>query len=111
MPTIGLRTIPGVGKSSGTAQVQQLIGTPWVIPKTTAWEDLNASIDFIPAEEDPLVQNLPSNMILGAFILRGDMHTNLKAWPLPEDYSNKCPEARTAAGKAIPNPYPIHTEE
>ena len=89
LPTIGLRTIPGVGKSSDKAQVQQLIGTPWVITKATVWEGLNASIDFIPSEEDPLAQNLPINMILGAFILRGDMHTDPKVWPLLEDYSNK----------------------
>ncbi len=89
LPTIGLRTIPGVGKSSATAQIQQLIGTPWVITKATVWEGLDASIDLVPSEEDPLAQNLPINMILGAFILRGDMHTDPKVWPLLEDYSNK----------------------
>ena len=86
LPTIGLRTFPGVGKQANRAQIQQLIGTPWVITRATVWEGLDASIDLIPSEEDPLAQNLPINMILGAFILRGDMHTNPATWPLLEDY-------------------------
>jgi len=89
LPTIGLRTIPGVGKNSGKAQVQQLIGTPWIITRATVWEGLDASIDLIPNKEDPLADNLPVNMILGAFILRGDMHTDPKVWPLLEDYKAK----------------------
>jgi len=86
LPTIGLRTVPGVGKQAGEAQVQQLIGTPWIITRATVWEGLDASIDFVPAKEDPLAQTLPVNMILGAFILRGDMHTDPTTWPLLKDY-------------------------
>jgi hypothetical protein len=87
LPTIGLRTIPGVGKDSDKAQVQQLIGTPWIITRATVWEGLDASIDFIPNEEDPLYEHFPVNMVLGAFILRGDMYTDPKDWPLLEDYA------------------------
>ena len=89
LPTIGLRTIPGVGKDADKTQVQQLIGTPWIITKATVWEGLNASIDFIPSKEDPLAKHFPINMILGAFILRGDMHTDPKDWLLLEDYRNQ----------------------
>jgi hypothetical protein len=89
LPTIGLRTIPGVGKDSDKTQVQQLIGTPWIITKATVWEGLDASIDFIPHKEDPLYDQFPINMILGAFILRGDMYTDPGDWPLLENYSGQ----------------------
>jgi hypothetical protein len=88
LPTIGLRTFPGVGKDADKAQMQQLIGTPWIITRATVWEGLDASIDFVPNKEDPLFDAFPINMILGAFVLRGDMHTDPKDWPLLEDYSS-----------------------
>ncbi|HDM78194.1 MAG TPA: hypothetical protein ENG51_17295 [Deltaproteobacteria bacterium] len=86
LPTIGLRTIPGVGKNSNHAEVQQLIGTPWVITKARVYAGLNPSIDILPSKEDPIAQKLPINMVLGAFILRGDMHTDPNAWLLLVDY-------------------------
>jgi hypothetical protein len=86
LPTIGLRTLPGVGGQSTEAQVQQLIGTPWIITQAKVFGGLNPSIDFVPSEEDPLAQQLPVNMVLGAFILRGDMHTDPQDWLLLEDY-------------------------
>ncbi|MBW2023200.1 MAG: acetoacetate decarboxylase family protein [Deltaproteobacteria bacterium] len=86
LPTIGLRTIPGVGKASGHAEVQQLIGTPWIITRAEVYAGLNPSIDLIPSIEDPIAQKLPINMVLGAFILRGDMHTDPGQWLLLKDY-------------------------
>lgn len=86
LPTIGLRTVPGVGKEAARASVHQLIGTPWIITEARVWEGLDPSIDLIPSEEDPIARALPANQVLGAFILRGDMHTNVKDWMLLEDY-------------------------
>jgi hypothetical protein len=86
LPTIGLRTIPGVGAENHQAQVQQLIGTPWVITEATVWEGLNPSIDFIVSEDDPIAQTLPINQPLGSFILRGNMYTDPGKWMLLHDY-------------------------
>jgi len=58
---------------SRTIEPQQY---PWYIIRTTVWEGLDASIDLTPSKDDPLTEALPINMILGAFIMRGDMHTD-----------------------------------
>ena len=86
LPTIGLRTIPGVGKNSVHAELQQLIGTPWIITRAKVYAGVNPSIDFIPSKEDPIASKLPVNTVLGAFVLRGDMHTDPKEWLLLVDY-------------------------
>jgi hypothetical protein len=86
LPTIGLRTIPGVGAEARQAQIQQLIGTPWVITEAVVWEGLTPSLDFVPSEDDPLARTLPVNLVLGSFILRGNMHTNPAEWLLLHDY-------------------------
>lgn len=86
LPTIGLRTIPGVGKAAANAEIQQLIGTPWIITRAEVYAGLNPSIDMIPSIEDPIARKLPINMVLGAFILRGDMHTDPSQWLLLKDY-------------------------
>jgi hypothetical protein len=44
-----------------------------------------ASLEFFRSEEDPISQLLPVNSVLGAFILRGDMHTKADEWMLLED--------------------------
>lgn len=89
LPTIGLRTIPGIGKEAAEAEIQQLVGTPWVITKANVWAGIKPSIDLIPSKEDPIAQKLPVNMVLASFILRGDMHTNPKDWVLLKDYKKK----------------------
>jgi hypothetical protein len=89
LPTIGLRTIPGVGKDSDKAEIMQLIGTPWVITKATVWAGVQPSIDLIPSKEDPIAQMLPINMVLASFILRGDMYTNPKDWTVIRDYKKE----------------------
>jgi hypothetical protein len=89
LPTIGLRTIPGVGQAAKQTEVQQLIGTPWIITKAHVYAGLDPSIDIIPSKEDPIAQKLPINMVLGAFILRGDMHTDPTQWLLLKDYKKK----------------------
>lgn len=89
LPTIGMRTIPGVGKDAGQAHVQQLIGTPWVITEAMVWEGLTPSIDFIASMDDPIARALPVNMVLGSFILRGDMYTDVREWMLLHDYKKE----------------------
>jgi hypothetical protein len=86
LPTIGLRTIPGVGAEARQTQVQQLIGTPWVITEAVVWEGLTPSLDFIASDDDPIARTLPVNLVLGSFILRGNMHTNPAEWLLLHDY-------------------------
>jgi len=86
LPTIGLRTFPGVGPEAGTAQVQQLIGTPWIITKAEVWAGETPSIDLFATEEDPLAELLPNEGVVGAFILRGDMYTDPGEWLLLKDY-------------------------
>jgi len=86
LPTIGLRTIPGVGAEARHTQIQQLIGTPWVITEAVVWEGLTPSLEFVASDDDPLAQTLPVNLVLGSFILRGNMHTNPAEWLLLHDY-------------------------
>jgi hypothetical protein len=47
-----------------------------------------ASMELHPSEEDPIAQLLRCNAVLGAFILRGAMHTNAEEWVLIEDLKN-----------------------
>ena len=86
LPTIGLRTFPGVGKDAGKTEVQQLIGTPWVITKAEIYEGLNPKIDLLMSKEDPIAKLLPVNMVLASYILKGDMYTDPKEWVLIKDY-------------------------
>jgi hypothetical protein len=82
LPTIGLRTIPGVGADSHKAQINQLIGTPWLITKAEVWAGLEPSVDLIPSEEDPLAELLPVRQTLAGYIIRGDMQTHPEDWLL-----------------------------
>jgi len=86
LPTIGLRTFPGIGPEAGTAQVQQLVGTPWIITEAEIWAGEAPSLDLFATEEDPLMELLPPESVVGAFILRGDMYTDPKEWLLLKDY-------------------------
>jgi hypothetical protein len=47
-----------------------------------------ASIELHTTQEDPLGRLLPVNAVLGAYILRGDMHTTATEWVLVEDLKN-----------------------
>jgi hypothetical protein len=82
LPTIGLRTVPGVGADACKAQVHQLIGTPWLITRAEVWAGLEPSVDLIPSEEDPLSELLPVRQVLAGYVLRGDMQTDPKDWLL-----------------------------
>ncbi len=86
LPTMGLRTIPGVGKDAKHAEIMQLITTPWVITNARVWAGVQPSIDLIANAEDPIAQMLPINMVLASFILRGDMYTDPTDWVLFRDY-------------------------
>jgi hypothetical protein len=86
LPTIGLRTFPGVGKDASRTQVQQLIGTPWIITEAAIWEGKTPSIDIHSTLEDPIAEMLPVNAVLASFILRGDMYTDPNEWLLLKDY-------------------------
>jgi len=53
-----------------------------VITEAVVWEGLNPSLDFVASEDDPIAQTLPVNLVLGSFILNGNMHTNPAEWLL-----------------------------
>jgi hypothetical protein len=86
LPTMGLRTIPGVAENSKNTEIMQLITTPWVITEAKIWAGVQPSIDIIPNKEDPIAEALPVNMVLASFILRGNMHTDPKDWHIFRDY-------------------------
>ena len=86
LPTIGLRTFPGVGEDAAKTQVQQLVGTPWIITEAAIWEGKTPSIDIHSTLEDPIAEMLPVNAVLASFILRGDMYTDPNEWLLLKDY-------------------------
>jgi hypothetical protein len=86
--TMALRRFPGIGpgpNGAAGAEVLQLVGTPWHVTKAEIYAADTASLEFFPSEEDPIGQLLPVNAVLGAFILRGDMHTKTDEWVLIED--------------------------
>ena len=86
--TMALRRFPGIGpgpNGAAGAEVLQLVGTPWHVTKAEIYAADTASMEFFPSEDDPLGQLLPVNAVLGAFILRGDMHTKADEWLLLED--------------------------
>jgi hypothetical protein len=87
--TAALRRFPGVGpgpNGASGAEVLQLEGTPWHVTQAEIYAADAASMELYPwSEEDPIGRLLPVNSVLGAFILRGDMHTNADEWLLLED--------------------------
>jgi hypothetical protein len=86
--TMALRRFPGIGpgpNGAAGAEVLQLVGTPWHVTKAEIYAADTASLEFFRSEEDPISQLLPVNSVLGAFILRGDMHTKADEWMLLED--------------------------
>jgi hypothetical protein len=86
--TMALRRFPGIGpgpNGAAGAEVLQLVGTPWHVTKAEFYAADAASLEFFRSEEDPISQLLPVNSVLGAFILRGDMHTKADEWMLLED--------------------------
>ncbi len=89
--TMGLRRVPGVGSGpdgADGADVLQLVGTPWHVTKADIYAGDAASIELHTTQEDPLGRLLPVNAVLGAYILRGDMHTTATEWVLVEDLKN-----------------------
>jgi hypothetical protein len=88
IPTIALRRVPGIGPGPNGvagAEVAQLVGTPWHITKAEFFAADAATLELFPSKEDPIARLLPSNAVLGAFILRGDMYTKSEEWMLLED--------------------------
>ena len=67
------------------AQVLQLVGTPWHVTKAEVYAGEVPSMEVFASHEDPIGQLLPCNMILGAFILQGDMYTKAEEWLLVKD--------------------------
>ncbi len=86
--TMALRRVPGIGpgpNGAAGAAVVQLVGTPWHVTRAEIYAGDAATMELYPSNEDPLAELLPSNMVLGAFVLRGDMYTNADEWVLIED--------------------------
>jgi hypothetical protein len=101
-----LRRFPGIGpgpNGAAGAEVLHLVGTPWHVTKAETYPADAASMEFFRSEEDPIGQLLPVNSVLGAFILRGDMHTKADEWLLLEDLK------KTTRSNQAPNlNRPIH---
>jgi hypothetical protein len=93
--TMALRRVPGVGPGpdgAAGAEVLQLVGTPWHVTQAQVYAGDAATMELYPSEEDPIGVLLPCNAVLGAFILRGDMHTNADEWELIEDLKSSSPK-------------------
>jgi hypothetical protein len=85
---MALRRFPGIGSGpngAAGAEVLQLVGTPWHVTEGRDLRRRHRQHGILPIEEDPIGQLLPVNAVLGAFILRGDMHTKADEWVLIED--------------------------
>lgn len=92
LSTMGLRYIPGVGKGPNGAlgaDVLQLVATPWVVTKGEIYKGLDTSIKLFPSKEDPIATMLPSNSVLGSYIVHGDMYTDVRDWKLIKDYKKE----------------------
>ena len=88
LKTMALRRVPGIGpgpNGATGAQVVQLVGTPWHVTRAEIYAGDAAAVELYPSKEDPIGELLPCNMVLGAFVLRGDMYTNADEWVLIED--------------------------
>ena len=96
---MALRRFPGIGpgpNGAAGAEVLQLVGTPWHVTKAEFYAADAASMELFRSEEDPIGELLPVNSVLGAFILRGDMHTNAEEWVLLEDLKKTTRSNQTA---------------
>lgn len=89
LPTMGLRSIPGVGADADKSAILQLIGTPWVITEAEvfAGDFSSTSMALFPSDEDPIAQALPMNAVLASYIIKGDMYTKATDWILIKDYN------------------------
>ncbi|MET0715734.1 MAG: acetoacetate decarboxylase family protein, partial [Mycetocola sp.] len=88
IPTMALRRFPGIGAGpdgAAGAEVLQLVATPWHITKAEFFAGDLPSMELYPSKDDPIAQMLPCNLVLGAFILRGDMYTKSEEWMLLEN--------------------------
>ena len=50
------------------------------------YKGLDTSIELFPSKEDPIAKVLPSNAMLGSYIVHGDMYTDAREWVLIKDY-------------------------
>ncbi len=89
LPTAGLRVIPAVGDRVPEVDLLQLIVTPWVITEAEFFAGLDPTLRLFPSADDPIAQRLPVNLVLGAYMLRGDMQTDVRQWKVVVDYLAK----------------------
>ena len=83
LPTMALRRVPGIGSGpdgAAGAEVLQLVGTPWHVTKAEVYAGDAASMELHTSAEDPIAEVLPCNMVLGAYVIRGDMYTKSDEW-------------------------------
>ncbi len=73
------------------AEVLQLVGTPWHVTKAEVYAADAASMELYTSAEDPIAELLPCNMVLGAYVIRGDMYTKSDEWVLIEDLRENSP--------------------
>jgi hypothetical protein len=90
LKTTGLRRFQGVGPGPNgvtSAQILEVVDTPWVVSKADLYVGQNASLDFYPSKEDPIAQYFPIHTILATIIMRADVMTvDAKDWKVVKDY-------------------------
>jgi hypothetical protein len=94
LKTMALRRVPGVGpgpNGADGAEVLQLIASPWHVTKANVSAGGAPGMELCASQEDPIGELLPCNMVLGAFILRGDMYTRADEWTVVEDLKKDKP--------------------
>ena len=94
LPTMALRRVPGIGSGpdgAAGAEVLQFVGTPWHVTKAEVYAGDAASLELHTSAEDPIAEVLPCNMVLGAYVIRGDMYTKSDEWVLIEDLRETSP--------------------
>jgi hypothetical protein len=88
--TTGLRRFPGVGagpKGVVSAQILEVVDTPWAVNKADLYVGQNASLDFYPSKEDPIAQYFPIHTILATIIMHADeMTVDPRNWKVVNDY-------------------------
>jgi hypothetical protein len=90
LETTGLRRFPGVGagpKGVVSAQVLEVVDTPWVVSKADLYVGKDSSLDFYPSKEDPIAQYFPIHTILATIIMQAEVMTvDAKNWKVVKDY-------------------------
>ena len=88
--TTGLRRFPGVGsgpKGNLSAQILEVVDTPWVVSKADIYVGHDASLEFYQSKDDPIAQYFKIHQILATIIMHADkMTVDPSNWKVVRDY-------------------------